>query len=131
MADNKLYLRGPAYGADAAVKAYTGNTAVPGQLVWNTGTKHLHVMDGSTAGGWVLVMQGDLADFVTKTALDTALAGYVKTSTYTADKATFVTTTALDLKLNNYAKLDNMPADPTAAAILAAFQRFATENGIG
>lgn len=66
------------------VKAYTG---IPKQLVVDTSKWKIHLMDGSTPGGYEVAMAADLA---------AGLAQKVDTSTYTAGLAQKVDTAELE-----------------------------------
>ncbi len=59
---------GQAYGTEAQIAAYSGNTAAPGQIVWSTDGHRLHVMDGNTKGGYAVAMSSDLNSYLGKTA---------------------------------------------------------------
>lgn len=69
------------------VKAYTG---IPKQLVVDTSKWKIHLMDGSTPGGYEVAMAADLA---------AGLAQKVDTSTYTAGLAQKVDTAELETAL--------------------------------
>jgi hypothetical protein len=69
------------------VKAYTG---IPKQLVVDTSKWKIHLMDGSTPGGYEVAMAADLA---------AGLAQKVDTSTYTAGLAQKVDTSELETAL--------------------------------
>ena len=72
---------GQAYGTEAQIAAYTGNTQAPGQIVWSTDGKRLYVFDGSTQGGFKVAMAADLSDYALKTdylSLTDASATYMK-----------------------------------------------------
>lgn len=69
------------------VEAYTG---IPKQLVVDTSKWNIHLMDGSTPGGYKVAMAADLA---------AGLAQKVDTSTYTAGLAQKVDTAELETAL--------------------------------
>ena len=57
---------GQAYGTEAQIAAYTGNTQAPGQIVWSTDGKRLYVFDGTTQGGFKVAMSADLSSYALK-----------------------------------------------------------------
>ena len=57
---------GQAYGTDAQIASYLGNTQVPGQIVWSTDGKRLYVFDGTTQGGFKVAMSADLSSYALK-----------------------------------------------------------------
>ena len=82
------------------VKAYTG---IPKQLVVDTSKWKIHLMDGSTPGGYEVAMVADvtagLAQKVDIVTYNAGLAQKVDTSTYTAGLAQKVDTSELETAL--------------------------------
>jgi hypothetical protein len=82
------------------VKAYTG---IPKQLVVDTSKWKIHLMDGSTPGGYEVAMVADvtagLAQKVDTSTYTAGLAQKVDTSTYTAGLAQKVDTSELETAL--------------------------------
>ena len=82
------------------VKAYTG---IPKQLVVDTSKWKIHLMDGSTPGGYEVAMVADvtagLAQKVDTSTYNAGLAQKVDTSTYNAGLAQKVDTAELETAL--------------------------------
>lgn len=117
------------FGTSAQVQAYVG-TAGWYTPIYATDTFRLYLCDGTTGTKHEIAMKADLSAYATTAAMNSALGGKADAShTHTTAQVTGLDA-ALAGKLDSGAKAASATTADDAQSILAAFQEFATENGI-
>lgn len=72
---------GQAYGTDAQIASYVGNSSAPGQLVWSSDGHTLYVMDGVKTGGYKVAMADTVDSTYLKKSETAAVANKLGTAT--------------------------------------------------